>query len=331
MPHGNVEARVRACLYRSMLKRVGVIIAAVVFVSGAPATAKGKQAEAPPVVEEPVAEEPVAEPGAEAAAMPDIPHLEGPKLVDLGHDIEIDLPEGFVLFERAQAQEMVRRGGNDGDDVLAAVGKKDSEWAIIIEYSDIGYVSDDDADELNAGELLESYRQGTAQQNIKRKELGLPELFIDGWSEMPRYDRGKHHLVWGINGHDTDGKLVNHFTRILGRGGFISVNLISAPELLEQARTDAQPVLGATRYKLGATYADYREGDKSSGLGLTALVLGGAGVAKVAKAGILVAILAFLKKGFVLVLLPFAALARWLFGRKKAAEPSPEDPDANTT
>jgi uncharacterized membrane-anchored protein len=324
--------------------RVGVIIAAALLVSGAaladqakePATRTGKQpakakandkqAEAPPVVEEPA--EPPAEPAPEES---EVPHIKGPKLVDLGNDIEIDLADGFALLEREQAQEMLRKSGDGGEDVLAMVMKPGSDWAVIIEYSDVGYVDDDDADELNAGELLESYREGTAQQNIKRKELGVAELFIDGWSEMPRYEPGKHHLVWGLNAHDTDGKVVNYFTRILGRRGFISINLIASPEILEQARAEAQPVLDATRYRLGARYEDHQEGDKMSGLGLTALVLGGAGVAKAAKVGIFVAILAFLKKGFVLILLPFAALGKWLFGRKKTAAPAPDDPDANAT
>lgn len=330
-----------------MSKCLGVIMVAALLVSGtaladqdgkpatrAEATAKraeGKQAKAPPVVEEPVveevaADEPAGEPSEPGAEEAQIPHVPGPKLVDLGHEIEIDLPEGFVLFERAQAQEMARQGGNDADYVLGAVVKPSGEWLVFIEYSDIGYVSDSDADELDADELLESYREGTAQQNVKRKELGVPELFIDGWSEKPRYELVKRQLRWGLNGHDSDGPVVNYFTRVLGRGGFISINLITAPQQLEQARTEAAPVVGAIRYRAGARYEDYREGDKSSGLGLTALVLGGAGVAKAAKAGVLIAILAFFKKGFVLLLVPFAALGKWLLGRKKKDEPPAESP-----
>jgi uncharacterized membrane-anchored protein len=155
---------------------------------------------------------------AEEAKIP--PHLVGPKHVDLGDNTSIDLPEGMVLFERAVAQELLRKNGDPPDGVVAMVFKPGSEWHAFIEYSASGYIDDSDANDLDAGELLDSYRKGTEEQNKTRKSLGKPELFIDNWSEPPRYERASHHLVWGLTAHDSDGKVVNFFTRILGRNGF---------------------------------------------------------------------------------------------------------------
>jgi uncharacterized membrane-anchored protein len=259
----------------------------------------------------------------DAAAEPDEdkipPHIVGPKHVDLGDNTAIDLPEGMVLFERAVAQELLRKNGDPPDGVVAMVFKPGSEWHAFIEYSASGYIDDSDADDLDAGELLDSYRKGTEEQNKTRKSLGKPELFIDSWSELPRYERASHHLVWGLAAHDTDGKVINFFTRILGRNGYLSVDLIDAPERLEASKKEALPILQATHFNPGSTYADHVSSDRSSGIGLRGLVLGGAGVAVASKLGLLAKILLVFKKLFIVIGAAIVGLFRWLFRRKSRA------------
>lgn len=247
------------------------------------------------------------------------PHIKGPKLVELGSNIEVNVPEGMLLLERAEARKMLEQSGDFTDNVLGIVAKLDANWMIVIEYDDIGYVSDKDANQLDAGELFKQFQEGNVQQNAKRKTLGVPELFLDGWSEMPSYKAAQHHLVWGLKGHSTDGPVINFFTRILGRNGYMSVNLIDSPDAIEQSKKDTEGVLGSIRFKTGSRYEDHEEGDKDSGIGLKALVLGGAGVAvvKVAKAGILIKLLLIFKKGFILVFAAIGGFFKWLFGRKK--------------
>jgi uncharacterized protein DUF2167 len=99
-----------------------------------------------------------------------LPHLVGPRRVELGHSAQIDLPAGMVLFEQAQAEELLRKGGNEGRGVLAMIVPHDgvSTWWLVIEASDVGYVSDDDANELDADALLDQYKRGTIEQNKKR-------------------------------------------------------------------------------------------------------------------------------------------------------------------
>lgn len=287
----------------------------------APAEAEGNTAPTPEEIE---------------ASLP--PHLNGPKLVDLGHNIEIDLPAGTLLLERKEAQEMLREGGGQADDVLAIVAKVDANWMVVIEYSDIGYVTDTDADKLDANELFAQYQEGTRQQNERRKSLGVPELILDGWSEMPAYRKELRQLVWGLKGHTTDGPVINYFTRLLGRNGYLSVNLIDTPEAIEQAKIDAGAVLTGVRYQTGYRYEDHAEGDKSSGIGLRALVLGGTGLAvmKAAKAGILIKLLLVFKKGFWVLGLAIVGLFKWLSGRKSkdeavaGSEVPPADPTPPT-
>src|SRR5262249_37825025 len=118
------------------------------------------------------------------------PHLVGPKLVGLGHNAEIDLPAGLLLFEQAQAQELMRRMGNSTDGVVALVAppeESSATWMIVIDADDVGYVSDSDADELDADSMFEQFKEGTAEQNKKRVEVGVPALTLDGWTERPHY------------------------------------------------------------------------------------------------------------------------------------------------
>jgi uncharacterized membrane-anchored protein len=261
-----------------------------------------------------------ADDAAEDAAMP--PHVVGPKHVDLGNNTSIDLPDGMVLFERAAAQELLRKSGNSPEGVVAMVFKPGSEWHVFIEYQDSGYIDDSDADDLDAGELLDSYREGTQAQNKTRKSMGQSELFIDTWTEKPRYEKPVHHLVWGLAAHSTEGKVVNFFTRILGRNGYLSVDLIDEPERLDASKKEALAILQATRFNAGWAYADHVGSDRSSGVGLRGLVLGGAGVAVAAKLGLIAKLLLVFKKAFILIGAAVAGLFRWLFRRKSRATPN---------
>lgn len=248
------------------------------------------------------------------------PHVVGPKHVELGNSASIDLPAGMIMFERAVAQDLLRKAGEPADNIIGIIFKPDSTWHVSLGYGDSGYIDDSDADDLDAKELLESYKQGTEEQNKVRKSLGKPELIIDSWSEAPRYEKAVHHLAWGINAHAVDGKVINFITRILGRNGFISVTLIDEPERIEASKKDALPVMVATHFNAGATYADHASSDRSSGIGLRGLVLGGAGVAVASKLGLLAklgAVLVALKKGVILIFVAIAAGFKRLFRRKK--------------
>jgi uncharacterized membrane-anchored protein len=285
--------------------------------------AKAKAQDAKPAAGDPAVEAAgaPADESAESAESTLPPHIEGPKLVDLGNHTEIDLPGGMILLERTEAQKLLREMGSSPEGTVAIVIKLGSSWTVHIDYDDAGYIDDSDAADLDAGELLESYREGTRQQNATRKSLGKPEIVIDDWSERPRYERAQRQLVWGIAGHVVEHKVINFFTRILGRNGFLSVNLIAAPEEMDAAKKEALAVLQATRFKAGSRYEDHASSDKSSGIGLRGLVLGGAGVAVASKLGFLAKILLIFKKGVIVIFMAIGGLFRWLFRRKPQGSP----------
>ena len=322
------------------MTRTGVIVAMLALAGTAVADKTPAAKKAAPAKADPKAKAPPPAPNADDAApaeggedAPDpmmaLPHVTGPKLVDLGNSVEIDLPAGFVLYEKTVAQDLIRKGGGSVEGVMGAVLKPGTEWSVVLYYNDIGYVTDDDADQLDASELLDQYKQGTIEQNKTRKSMGIPELFIDGWSEKPAYSKPSHHLTWGLDGHDSDGKVINFITRILGRNGYISFDLIASPDIVVQSKQEAAPVLAGTRFKAGARYEDHKSEDKSSGLGLRTLIIGGAGVAVASKAGFFLKLLIALKKGVILIFAGIAGFFKWLFGKKKKDGPElPPDPSA---
>jgi uncharacterized membrane-anchored protein len=255
--------------------------------------------------------------------------ITGPKLIDLGNHTQIDLPAGMILFERAEAQRLLRKAGEPADDVVAIVRRPDAEWSVILSYSGTGYVNDSDPSTLDAGELLAAYRAVNQAQNERRRAHGTPELalvpalVIDGWAEPPHYDRTQHHLVWGVAAHKAGGALVNHFTRILGRDGFLSVNLIDGAETMARSRQEVRSIVQATRFQPGSRYEDHTPGDGSSGAGLASLVLSESrsDVAVAAKLGLLAQIVLVFKPEIVVVLLGMGGLfRRWFRRRSRGTE-----------
>src|SRR5262249_44358949 len=145
----------------------------------------------------------------------------------------------------------------------------------------------------------------------------------------------QHHLVWGmrLTREQSAGETVNFNTRVLGRKGFVSINLIDDATAIEAGKPAGAAILAAPTYKPGARHEDLDgKTDKVAEYGLTALVLGGAGLAalKVAKVGLLakfgaklLALLLALKKAIVLLLAGLAAWLKRLLGRDRKVSTTP--------
>ncbi len=278
----------------------------------------------------------------DGAAQPSIydKALMGPKHVDLGHDLQMDLPEGMALFEQPTAGELMEKMGNGGRNsgLLALVTDPNADWMVIVTYDDEGYVKDDDAAKLDATGLLDEIRQGTEAANRRRQEHGIPPVEVVGWDEPPRYEPEAHHLVWAVRGRSEGHEIVNLNTRVLGRRGVASLNLVDDPANLATSKPQAATLLAATTFQAGARYADFQPGtDKAAEYGLAALVAGGAGAAalKVAKVGLLaklggklIAILIAFKKVIIVAALGVVGLLQKLSGggKKTTATAAPSEP-----
>jgi uncharacterized membrane-anchored protein len=269
---------------------------------------------------------------AEAGEKSNYHPVHGPSRVSLGHELTLDLPDGFFFFHKKDADDMMRSFGNQDDpSLLGVVLKPEASWLVTISFDAEGYVKDEEGEKLDADEILKAITEGTEEANKYRAEHGFKPMHVDGWSEPPHYDRKTHQLIWAVSGSDADGTSINYNTRVLGRHGYASLNLIDAPEKLAQSKLEAATLLGVTHFDTGARYEDFNEkSDKVAEYGLAALVAGGAGAAalKLAKVGLLakfggklLALLIAGKKGLVAALIGLGALVKRFFG-KKTPEPS---------
>jgi uncharacterized membrane-anchored protein len=173
---------------------------------------------------------------------------------------------------------------------------------------------------------LESYQEGTEAQNEARKSKGLGELHVTGWDQEPSYDPKTHVVLWSLQGENQDKEqFVNYNTRVLGRKGVLSINLMCDNKDLAAAKPRSQDIVKAIAFNQGQRYEDYQQGDKISTGGLVALIAGGALLAK--KTGVLAFIavmfkplLLLLKAGGAKLLILGAALlggiGKAIFGKK---------------
>lgn len=243
-----------------------------------------------------------APPVASGQAEPRYHAIPGPKKIDLGHDLSVDVPAEHVFLEKEDARRLLESMGNvGGDDIVGVAAPAEGSWIAILSYVEDGHVKDDDAKDLDADDMLKDIKEGTEEANKVRAERGFKAMHVDGWTSPPRYDAARHELVWGIKGSADDGVSINEYTRILGRKGYVAVNVIDDPEHIQAAKQQAAAVLSGTRFNPGARYEDFdAKTDKVAEYGLAALVAAGAGAAAL-KAGL------FAKLGAKLVFLLLAA------------------------
>lgn len=262
----------------------------------------------------------------------------GPAHIKLGDMLAgLDLPNNYSFVNKETTEKVLKEQGSNPEGILGMIvpsEEKDGNFLVVCRFEDVGYVNDDDAGKINATEILDAYKEGTKQQNEERKELNLPPIYVGGWAEEPHYKKDLHHVVWaiGVKNEDSDSAPVtdiNYNTRILGRRGVLSLNLVTSPDDLAANKVKVASLLNATKFIKTQTYADYVPGtDKKAEFGIAGLILGGGAVAAAAKFGVFGALgkwilgLVLLGKKFVIVVvLGIGALIAKLFGKRKEGGP----------
>jgi uncharacterized membrane-anchored protein len=262
------------------------------------------------------------------AAQPEEPSpwQQGPKKIELGSGIALDLPADYDFLAMPEAGKLMESMGNlYNENLLGLVAGRaeDSPWFITLRYDEEGYVKDDE--NVDGDALLEDMRDSLPEVNEEREQQGFPALTLDGWDEKPHYDKGKHQLVWCLRVSDKEGSSANYNTRVLGRKGHVSINLVTESSRVATDKPHALAMLAATQFTEGARYEDFDASqDKVAEYGLAGLVAGGAGIGalKLVKLGLLAkmwkVILALLiagKKVIFVALLGLGALIKKLLAR----------------
>ena len=247
------------------------------------------------------------------------PNVQEIAAIDATYELGTD--EVMTIGEDARRYLELTQGASGWEDVDFLIIRETSAGTYLqtfYAHFDVGYIEDDDWSQLDHDDLLASIRETTDEQNRQRATNGYPTVEVDGWAQPPKYDRERNMVYWAIDASETGtGRIVNATALKLSRDGFTSVTWVGAPSDFHGAATLAG--LGsAFRFDPGNRYADFSAGDAVAGVGLAALatrIASGKGWQKAAGAGLIAFVVAFAKKLWWLIVLPFLWLGRKLFRR----------------
>jgi len=250
--------------------------------------------------------------------------------VTLGNNLaDLKLSEDFVFLNGTDTQTFQRESGGvpNGSEIGSVFPiAEDQTWAVMFEYEESGHISDDEKDKIDADALLESYKKGTEESNKERPEED--HMFVDGWETPPAYNEKLKSLTWALRGHDINNEpIINYNIRILTRQGNVSAVLISDPnELGASKKILEDQLLPAFTLKEGQRYEDFdAKTDKKAEYGLTALILGGAGLAVAKKVGLIAGLVLLLRKFWYVIILALGAVWRLMTGKKKNKQNPPTE------
>lgn len=188
-------------------------------------------------------------------------------------------------------------------------------WGVVIEYSDDGHISDDDANAIDYSELLSEMQSEEEATNEQRRAAGYPATHIVGWAAPPYYDAANHKLHWAqeINFDGSSENTLNYKVRVLGREGYLLMNAVGGMSQLDELSRNMGQILETTNFNNGHQYNDFDpKYDKVAAYGIGALVAG----KLAAKAGLfakLGALLIALKKFAIFIFIGIAALLRKVY------------------
>lgn len=241
----------------------------------------------------------------------------------------IKIPAGFRFLDAKQAEYIVYDvwGNPKGDEskvygmiVPEKVGvTEENGWAFILEYDEMGFVKDDDADKINYEDMLKEMQTDEKATNEARKKMGFDAVHIVGWAQKPYYDKEKKVLHWAkeISFEGSAENTLNYNIRVLGRKGVLILNAVGAMNRLPDINQNIANVLSSVQFSEGSRYADFNPSvDK-----VAAWTVGGLVAGKVlAKVGLFAVIAKFGKIIFLAIAGAGSVVWRWISGRRKEEE-----------
>jgi len=242
----------------------------------------------------------------------------------LGGDVaKIIVPKGYKFLDKPQAQRVLSDiWGNPVDNsVMGLLLKEDdtpveTSYAIEISYAEEGYIKDDDAQDLDYDDLLSEMQEDAKSANPERSRLGYPTVELLGWASKPYYDQDGKKLYWAkeLLFEEDETSTLNYNIRVLGRKGYMNLNVIGDMETLNDVEANLEPILGSVSFNTGYKYSEFDpDFDDVAAYGIGGLIAGKI----LAKAGFFAVILKFWKFIAVGVIALFGGVKKFFFGSKE--------------
>jgi uncharacterized membrane-anchored protein len=246
---------------------------------------------------------------------------------------KIVIPPGFKYLNAVQSEKvLVEYWGNpkETDMTMGMILREDQSvmaedgYVFNIEYNEIGFVKDDDADDINYDDLLKDLQKETEEANAERIKAGYDAITFVGWAAKPFYDKDRKILHWARElkfGSNRKVNTLNYNVRILGRKGVLVLNAIATMQELPAVQKDVPKVLDIVQFSDGFRYKDF----DSSIDAVAAWTIGGLVAGKIlAKVGFFALFLKFWKLIALAVAAFFSTL--WKKIRRKKDEKKEDDP-----
>jgi uncharacterized membrane-anchored protein len=250
-----------------------------------------------------------------------------------GNLATLNVPDDFYFLDATDAEKVLVDiwGNPPGQNVLGMLfptGYTPADydaWAVTIDYVADGYVSDDDAADIDYDELLVEMRDEIRKTNPDREAAGYESIELVGWAESPHYDEANKKLYWAkeLRFGGSDETTLNYEIRALGRHGILTMTFIAASNQLAEINASRDAVLTMAEFSDGNRYIDFDPSvDKVAAYGIGALVAG----KLAAKAGIFTMVALFAKKFGIFIVIAIAGFGRKLVGMFKTDKLEPGQP-----
>ncbi len=244
-------------------------------------------------------------------------HYQQGHVVLPGGGAELTVPRGFRYLDSTQAVRVLTKlWGNPHSECLGMLLPEKSSpasaeaWAYVIRYDPMGYVKDDDAEDIKYDELLEEMQADTQTENKDREAAGYDPVYLLGWAANPYYDKAKNTLHWAkaIRFGNSPDTTLNYNVRLLGRRGVLVLNAVGEPSQLAEIKASIPNLLANVTFAQGQRYADFNPGLDE----VAAYTIGGLVAGKVlAKIGLFAVIVKFWKLGMLALAGIWAAVKRF--------------------
>ncbi len=242
----------------------------------------------------------------------------------------LHVPKGFRYLNKAQSiYVLTDLWGNPADSSILGLLVPENRgvmtsnsWAFTISYNEMGYVKDDDAEDIDYDDLFEEMKKEFKENNPEREKLGYPAIELVAWASPPHYDKDKKILHWAKElkfGNDSINTL-NYNLRVLGRKGIFMLNAVAGMPELPEVKLNIDKVIASVEFKDGHKYSDFVPDVDN----VAAWTIGGLVAGKVlAKVGFFVLLAKFWK--LIVIAVAAAGSYIWKFFKRKKENEAPQE------